>query len=617
LKRCFFALLILTISRLFFIIYLLDYFKNAPIADVPMVLFAGLLFDFQAIVYALGLFHLLSLLPFNFINRPKFQLSLRIIFTLGLSFIVLMNCIDTEFYKIKTRRSGIELFTMVGDPANSVGQYLIHYWWLLLVFILFVVAIYYFFPKFKTVQQAQKPFLTLLITLLPLSLLVLGARGGFYKKPIRSFDAARYVNAEWVSATINSPTQLLTSYNTLVPTRLNYYDNKTLVSIFNPIQTSQPYFKANDKPNIVLIILESFGRDYCGFLNGKQRYTPFLDSLAKQSISYTNAYSAGTTSMESIPAIFTSLPSLLDVPFINSNFQNNTLHGIHYYLNKGGYDCSFYYGADNGSMGFDNYLNINGPIDYFGLDEYPSPESDHDGSWGIWDEPYLQYFAKELGQKKGPFFSTVFTLSSHDPYKIPAQYKKDFKGGPLPIHRSVQYTDYALSQFFKTTKQQTWFKNTIFIITADHPSHSTDAYFYGPSGRYEIPLLIYSPKYFKTVTTDTNTVSHCDILPTILSFAGCKQQFFTFGSNLLDTADHFAINYANGILQLQQYPYCTELLPNNRVSMHEQGKDIPFKYARYILTEPEKELQLKMEKQLKARYQTYINALIDNQFFGD
>jgi hypothetical protein len=106
-------------------------------------------------------------------------------------------------------------------------------------------------------------------------------------------------------------------------------------------------------------------------------------------------------------------------------------------------------------------------------------------------------------------------------------------------------------------------------------------------------------------------------LPTILSFAGCKQQFFTFGSNLLDTADHFAINYANGILQLQQYPYCTELLPNNRVSMHEQGKDIPFKYARYILTEPEKELQLKMEKQLKARYQTYINALIDNQFFGD
>lgn len=595
----------------------MDYFKNAPIADLPFVFIAGLLFDFQAIVYALSLFHLLSLLPFNFINRPKFQLTLRIIFTLGLSFIVLMNCIDTEFYKIKTRRSGIELFTMVGDPANSVGQYLIHYWWLLLVFILFVVAIYYFFPKFKTLQQAQKPLLTALITLLPLALLFLGARGGFYKKPIRSFDAARYVDAQWVSATINSPTQLLTSYNTLVPTRLNYFDNAELVNLFNPIQTSKPYFNPKEKPNIVLIILESFGRDYCGFLNKTKRYTPFLDSLAKQSISYTNAYSAGTTSMESIPAIFTSLPSLLDVPFINSNFQNNTLHGIHYYLNKRGYDCSFYYGADNGSMGFDNYLKINGPIDYVGLNEYPSKVSDHDGSWGIWDEPYLQYFADELGKRKGPFFSTVFTLTSHDPYKIPERYQKDFKGGPLPIHRSVQYTDYALSQFFKKAQQQAWFKNTIFIITADHPSHSTDAYFYGPSGRYEIPLLIYSPKYFKTPSIDSNTVSQCDIMPTILSLAGCKNKFFTFGASVLDTNNHFAINYANGILQLLQYPYCLELLPNNQVSMHDQAKDLSIKQARYILTEPEKELKLKMEKQLKASYQTYINSLIDNQFFGD
>jgi len=595
----------------------MDYFKNAPISDFPFVLLAGLLFDFQAIVYALGLFHLLSLLPFNFINRPKFQLSLRILFTIGLSFIVLMNCIDTEFYKIKTRRSGIELFTMVADPANSPSQYLLHYWWLLLVFLFFVVGIYYFFPKFKQTQVPQKPIYTSLLTILCLGLLFLGARGGFYKKPIRSFDAARYVDAQWVSATINSPTQLLTSYNTLVPNRLSYFDKQTLDSLFNPIQTSKPYFKPNVKPNIVLIILESFGRDYCGFLNGKQRYTPFLDSLAKQSISFTNAYSAGTTSMESIPAIFTSLPSLLDVPFINSNFQNNTLHGIHYYLNQRDYDCSFYYGADNGSMGFDNYLKINGPIDYVGLNEYPSKVSDHDGSWGIWDEPYLQYYADELGKRKGPFFSTVFTLTSHDPYKIPEKYKKDFKGGPLPIHRSVQYTDYALSQFFRKAKQQAWFKNTIFIITADHPSHSTDAYFYGPSGRYEIPLLIYSPRYFKTGSIDTNTVSHCDIMPTILSLAGCKNRFFTFGANVLDTNNHYAINYANGILQLLQYPYCLELLPNNQASMHDQAKDIPIKQARYILTEPEKALRLKMQAQLKARYQTYINALIDNQFFGD
>ncbi len=586
-------------------------------SDLPFVIMAGLLFDFQALVYALSLFHVLSLLPFRFINKPQYQQITRICFTLGLSFVVLLNCIDTEFYKIKTRRSGIELFSMLSDPANSVGKYLINYWWLLLVFITFVVAIYYFFPKLKQVQLPKRPMLTASITLVLLALLVIGARGGFYKKPIRSFDAARYVDAQWVSATINSPTQMLTSYNTLVPTRIRNFKEQEALRIFNPIQTAKPYFGTEEKPNIVLIILESFGRDYCGFLNKQPRFTPFLDSLSKNSISYTNAYSAGTTSMESLPAIFTSLPSLLDVPFINSNFQNNTLHGIHYYLGKMGYDCSFYYGADNGSMGFDNYLKINGPIDYFGLDEYPSPESDHDGNWGIWDEPYLQYFADELGKRKGPFFSTVFTLSSHDPYNIPNNYKKVFKGGPLPIHRSVQYSDYALSQFFKKAQQQPWFKNTIFIITADHPSHSTDAYFYGPSGRHEIPLLIYSPTYFKQAVKDTNTVSHCDILPTILSLSGCNEKYFGFGSNLLDTNNHFAINYANGILQLQQYPYCLELLPNNKTSLFIQGKDVPIQNARYIITASEKVKQMELQKQLNARYQIFINSLIDNRFYAD
>ncbi len=568
-------------------------------------------------VYALSLFHILSLLPFKFTNHRYFQTIVKTTYVVGLGFILLMNCIDTEFYQIKTRRSGIELFTMVADPANSIGKYLINYWWMLMIFLIFIFIILYFYPKHKQKQLFNPSLYFGLITILALGFLFLGARGGFYKKPIRSFDAARYVDAQWVSATINSPTQLLTSYNTMVLSKITYFSDEEVIKIYNPVHTITPSFKPKEKPNIVLIILESFGRDYCGFLNKKPRFTTFLDSLAPHCISFTNAYSCGTTSMESIPAIFTSLPSLLEVPFINSNFQNNTLHGIHYYLNKRGYDCSFYYGADNGSMGFDNYLKINGPIDYVGLNEYPSKVSDYDGSWGIWDEPYLQYFEEQLGHRKTPFFSTVFTLTSHDPYKIPTAYQQTFKGGPLPIHKSVEYTDYALSQFFAKAKKETWFNNTIFIITADHPSHSTDAYFYGPSGRYEIPLLIYSPKYFKQGKIDTATVSHCDIMPTLLSFAGCNNKIFGFGHHLLDTLPATTINNSVGILQTMQYPYCLEIMPNNKYNFHVQAKDVPIKNARYIMTEAEKQLQIKLERELKAKYQIYINSLIENKFFAD
>ncbi len=616
-KRCLFALLLLSLSRIFFIIYLYPYFSNAPLAQLPLVFLAGILFDIQALVYALGVFHLLSLLPFAFTNAKWYRILLKVLFVLGLSTILLLNFIDTEFYTIKTRRSGMELFAMVSDPANSPAQYLLHYWWLLLIFIASVFAITRFYPKSKGNQVFIKPIPTIGLTLFVFVLLFIGARGGFYKKPVRSFDAARFVDAKWVSATINSPTQLLTSFNAMVPVRVEFMTDAEALAIFNPHQTVSPYFKSKQHPNVVIIILESFGRDYCGFLNKGSPYTPFLDSLSKSSISFSNAYSAGTTSMESVPAIFTSLPSLLEVPFINSNFQNNTLHGIHYYLNNMGYDCSFYYGADNGSMGFDNYLKINGPIQYFGLNEYPSKESDHDGSWGIWDEPYLQYYANELSKKKAPFFSSVFTLTSHDPYKIPKEYQKQFKGGKLPIHKSVQYTDYALSQFFEKAKMMSWFDNTIFVITADHPSHSTNEYFYTPIGKYEIPLLIYSPKYFPVHTDQIQTVSQCDIMPSVLSFAGYKGNIFSFGQHLLDTTKATVINRESGITQLIQYPYCIQLLPNDHIAMHFQDKQTPNKLTRYILDPAEKELETKLAKELKAKQQIYINSLLDNRFFAD
>ncbi len=582
-----------------------------------MVLLSGLLFDFQALVYFLVVFHLMSLLPFNFTNHKNYQRILKVFFSIGLGFILLLNTIDTEFYKIKTRRSGIELFTMATDPANSVGQYIINYWWMLLALLSLIFLMVYFYPRLKHPQNYQKPGLTALITLLFSGILFLGARGGLYVKPIRSFDAARFVSAQWVSAVINSPTQLLTSYSASSPFQLTYFGDDVAEQIFNPVYEVKPYFKKDQKPNIVLIILESFGRDYVGFMNHGPRFTPFLDSLSKQSVTFSNAYSSGTTSMESIPAIFASVPSLLEVPFINSNFQNNTLHGLHYYLDKKGYDCSFYYGAANGSMGFDNFLKISGPISYLGLNEYPSKVSDHDGSWGIWDEPYLQYFNEELGKKKGPFFSSVFTLTSHDPYKIPKQYEARFKGGHLPIYRAVQYTDYALSMFFEKARQQPWFGNTIFIITADHASHSTNEYFYTPIGKYEIPLMIYSPRYFKKSFSDSTTVSHCDIMPTILSFAGCNQKIFSFGKNVFDSAYATVINHDNGITQLIHYPYCIQMLPNNKVLMQYQPKYGLKDIIRYKMSAEEKILQQNMEMQLKAKKQIYINRLIENKFFRD
>ncbi|MFM6983330.1 MAG: LTA synthase family protein [Chitinophagaceae bacterium] len=526
---------------------------------------------------------------------------------------VILNFIDLEFFKIKTRRSGIELFQLISDPANPILSYIFNYWWLLLLLIGISVLLIYLYPK--PIDSPVPPSLSsrLSFFFIALALLFMGARGSFDIKPLRSFDAAAFVDPQWVAATINSPTQLLTSYSTQTPKKVEWLSDQDERNNFNPVFYSTPTL--SQKPNIVLIILESFGRDYIGFLNKEPRFTPFLDSLSKQALVFPHAYSSGTTSMESLPAIFASVPSLLEVPYINSNFQNNTLKGLHHFLPDDGYDCSFYYGARNGSMGFDNFLKISGNIQYYGLDEYPEPEKDFDGHWGIWDEPYLQYFATQLTKKHEPFFSSVFTLSSHDPYQIPEQYRSIFTANELPIHKAVQYTDHALRQFFKKVWKMKYFDNTVFIITADHPSHSKNEYYYTPTGKYEIPLLIYGPKFITPGWNDSITASHTDIMPTILGLAGNEQSIFSYGKDVMKGKNSTAINIDNGMVQLIDYPYCLRRYPDGSFKMHVQPKYTPNTRIRYTLTPSEQERQKQLEKELMAKYQTYINRLLINHFY--
>jgi phosphoglycerol transferase MdoB-like AlkP superfamily enzyme len=118
-------------------------------------------------------------------------------------------------------------------------------------------------------------------------------------------------------------------------------------------------------------------------------------------------------------------------------------------------------------MGFLGFGNILGYNHYYGKTEYNNDE-DFDGVWGIWDEPFFQFFSKTLTTKKQPFMATLFSVSSHEPYKVPEKYKNKFPKGTVNIHESIGYTDYALKQFFATAKKQPWYNNTIFVFVADH-----------------------------------------------------------------------------------------------------------------------------------------------------
>ena len=201
-------------------------------------------------------------------------------------------------------------------------------------------------------------------------------------------------------------------------------------------------------------------------------------------------------------------------------------------------------------MGFDGFTRSAGFQRYMGLNEYTGPTTDQDGHWGVRDRPYLQYWANELNKEKGAFFSTVFTLSSHHPYELPADEKAKFAGGTQDIHPTLRYTDDALRQFFETARNMPWYANTLFVVTADHTADiDRSGQAYNRATDYWIPLFYFAPGMIAPMEQGRVT-QQIDILPTVLDLLGHDKEFISFGhSALRNEAQDLAIMSSNGIYQ--------------------------------------------------------------------
>jgi phosphoglycerol transferase MdoB-like AlkP superfamily enzyme len=289
-----------------------------------------------------------------------------------------------------------------------------------------------------------------------------------------------------------------------------------------------------EKKNVVILILESFARENIPSLNPEQKgYLTFLDSLMRESYYFPNAFANGRKSIDAIPAVWNSIPSA-EVPFILSHSNAKSFHGLPATLKKQGYTNLFFHGAHNGSMAFDRYAQQNYIDRYFGMAEYPYPERDFDGTWGIWDEPFFNFAAQKLDSITDPFFATIFSLSSHNPCRVPAKYEQQFKEGSLPIHKSLQYSDFALKQFFEEAKTKNWFKNTLFVFTADHSIHPINDYYKTSEMAFAIPLFFYDPSLPNFKKRDTRTAQHLDIFPSVIHHLGITDSILSLGNNLFD-----------------------------------------------------------------------------------
>lgn len=495
-------------------------------------------------------FIFLSLLPFANQTHLSFQRALKFIFVFINGLGLLLNCIDMPYFKFTLKRTTAELFFIRDDIGNLLGRYILDYWYIALLWLILLFLLIKFYPKNSATQPSKfsvaKSSIEFLVLISAGLLSLLGIRGGFQLKPLRIITAAEYTEARNIPLVINTPFSVIKSINSDYISEYKFYTTTNVENLYPFIH------KGNEgdmnKQNVVIIILESFSKEYIGYFNHGKGYTPFLDSLLPNSLYFDESYANGKKSIEGIPAVLAGLPSLMENPYITSVYGSNQISGLGTLLKAKGYQTSFYHGGSNGTMGFDAFCKIAGFEKYYGRNEYKN-ETDFDGNWGIYDEAFFNYFAHQLEQEQSPFCSAFFSLSSHHPYSIPKKYQGKFPKGTLEIHESIGYADYSLAQFFHLASTMKWFKNTLFVITADHTSLSESPYYRSKAGIYAVPILFYKGDNSLNESSSI-TAQQIDVLPTVLDFLNYNENYFSFGKSLLKKQEsHFAINYLNGLYQ--------------------------------------------------------------------
>ena len=542
------------LSRLSFYSFNKAHLHIEGIADFFRLAFYGLLFDTTAIIYVNLLFIFLSVLPLLINTKKSFQKVLFWVYFACNIPAYLLNFIDIVYFSYNKTRLTTNDWALVENEHNLLTLllgFLVQYWVIFTVFLVLILLWIFLYKKVhvreEEVTHRRPYFITSAIVLVLLTpTLIFGIRGFSFKAgviPLTVMDASKYArDISQVNILLNTP---FTIFRTMGKNKgFKEFKFTTDAYIGENIKPIKQYGRqVKDQPNIVVIILEGMGAEYFGVMNqhthipNYRSHTPFLDSLARQGYYFTNIFSNSIHSIEGISAVTAGMPTF-QTAWVRSGYAQRKVASLPEIARSLGYQTLFAHGATNGSMNFDGYTHQIGYQTYLGRTEF-NDDRYYNGSWGIDDEPFLQYFAKNINQMKRPFLATVFTLSSHGPYTVPDKYKNQFNTGDIPMHNVTEYTDLSLLKFFNTIKKEDWYANTIFAIISDHTTDDYYDYYKQKIAHHRLPIILFSPNKALIPQGSSDTLGQqIDIFPTLVDLMGYQKPFRSWGRSLLsDKAD--------------------------------------------------------------------------------
>lgn len=620
-------LILLAISRWLLFIFNTGNFPNLSVGEQFRLFFIGMRFDIWTLIITNLPFLVFYGIPFEFKYNKVYCKVIDTLFIITNTLSITLNLIDVIYYRYIDKRMTSELFGFVQHTDDNQGglvkQFVVDFWFMIVVFVVFLFAIIILTRKTRVKPAViinRKYWYTTrsLIFLGLVAASIIGLRGGLQNKPISIITAANYTKTQNIPLVLNTPFTIGRGNSGTVLQPLHFYDDEELEQLYSPVRNDLTINRFIDKNipryNIFIIILESHGQEMVKFYNQNRNesLTPFLDSLLANSLSF-NGMANGRQSIEAVTSILSGLPSLMSKDYVESRYAMNRLDGIGSILKQHGYSTAFFHGGNNGTMNFDASAISAGFDSYYGRNEYGN-DDDYDGTWGISDMPFLQFTAQKVNEMKKPFAASVFTLSSHHPFKLPKGYELPAGNYQTDFEKTMRYTDDSMRQFFETISDYSWFDSTIFVIVGDHvnPEHRFDNYLNG-YGQYQIVTAFYSPSVIKPLKTNI-MAQQTDIGISLLAALGYNDTIFTFGRNVFDSLQEpcFA-SYLNNIYQYSDGKHMLQSDGQNITAVFDIEEDPCL--TKNLYNEGKNEAWDELNNKFRMRLQQYNNRMINNKLY--
>ena len=612
-------LLMYTICRIGFAIYnYSDLDMHSSQTWISVILY-GLRFDISSIILINIFFILLHLLPVRYLINRRVSIFLQFLFLTFNIFFIFLNCIDIVYFPfvLKRMQSDVVLFVngqKGNELFNLLPTFFIQYLpvWLLFGAITYILVRVYKLEFKKFLNRAEEikfTYHSVIYPFLVAGLSIIAARGGIQLRPISVIQASDAAGVTNGAAVLNSPFSFLQTWGKSKLEEVSYFSPHS----FNSCQsgTYPPHLQGTvtNKPNVVIIMVESLSKAYLKRFGGTVE-TPFLDSLMNESLVFNNAFANARESVQGVPAVLASVPSMMEEAFIFSRYSTNRVNSFASILKSDDYSSAFFHAGTTGTMGFSSFCAMTGFDRYFGKEDYPD-EGDFDGTWGIWDHKFFPFMADKISALREPFVAGVLSMNPHSPFRLPVEYENVFATEGHPVKGMLKYEDFAISRFFEEAKKQAWYKNTLFVITADHT---------GPGIRqgskmddFRVPIIFFSPKgIFKGVSNQI--AAQIDIMPTVLNWIGARNGYVALGKDLFsDTCEKSTIVYHAGTYHYIDAKYYLQFDREKITGIYDWNKDPDIQNNLTSITGIEQSISASRDNMLKY-IQKFNHNMIHNSF---